>query len=264
LRLIGDECLILVRCWNRSRDAAARRILSPSQRSMGARMTVNLKQLVAQTCALLIAFALALFIPAGTLRWRPGWVFLGLFGAFVNGISLWLLRHNPALLRERMTGFTPDQKPWDKALLALTGVTFFAWLVAMPLDAVRFRWSRMPAGLRAVGAAVLLGSFALFFLAFRENAYLSPVVRIQGERGQVVVATGPYRHVRHPMYAGFLLFVLGTALLLGSRLGLLGGLALGGLVARRAVLEERALRAGLPGYGAYLGRVRFRLIPRVW
>lgn len=227
-------------------------------------MRINLTQLIAQTGALLIAFALALFVPAGTIAWRSGWIFLAMFGGFVNAISLWLLRHNPALLRERMRGFTPDQKIWDKILLALTGVLFFAWLIVMPLDAVRFRWSRVPAWLRSVGAATLLGSFVVFFLTFRENSYLSPVVRIQDERGQTVVSTGPYRYVRHPMYSGFLLFVLGTALLLGSRLGVLGGFVLGGLVARRAVLEERALREGLPGYGDYLARVRTRLIPKVW
>jgi protein-S-isoprenylcysteine O-methyltransferase Ste14 len=104
----------------------------------------------------------------------------------------------------------------------------------------------------------------VFFATFRENSFLSPMVRIQKERGQTVISSGPYRVVRHPMYAGFLLFVVGTALLLGSWLGLLAGVILAVAVARRAVLEERMLRAELDGYDAYAARVRFRLVPGVW
>ena len=128
--------------------------------------------------------------------------------------------------------------------MLLTGVLFFAWLILMPLDAVRFQWSQVPVWLQVVGAMVLLGSFSLFFLTFRENSYLSPVVRIQEERGQTVVSTGPYHYVRHPMYAAFVLLVLGTPLLLGSWYGILLGLILVVMVARRAVLEERTLPEG--------------------
>src|SRR5215475_12104432 len=111
---------------------------------------------------------------------------------------------------------------------------------------------------------IFLGSFALLFLTFRENAYLSPVVRIQGERGHTVVSTGPYRHVRHPMYAAIVVFVVGTSLLLGSWSGLLVGSLFVVLLAWRAVLEERTLRRELPGYARYMARVRYRLVPRVW
>ena len=103
-------------------------------------------------------------------------------------------------------------------------VFFLAWLVLMPLDAVRFRWSEMPGWLQVAGAILLLGSFYLFFLTFRENPYLSPVVRVQSERGQTVISTGPYHYVRHPMYAAAILFMAGTALMLGSWYGLLMGL----------------------------------------
>ena len=109
-----------------------------------------------------------------------------------------------------------------------------------------------------------MGSFYLFYLTFRENSFLSPAVRIQTERAQTVVSTGPYAYVRHPMYAGFVLFTLGTTLLLGSWYGLLGGLLLIGMVARRAVLEERALQEELEGYSAYMTRVRYRFVPHLW
>ena len=88
-----------------------------------------------------------------------------------------------------MTGFKkPDQQAWDKGLMLLTGVLFCAWLILMPVDAVRLQWSQVPVWLQVVGAMVLLGLCALFFLTCWENSYLSPVVRIQEERGQVVTS----------------------------------------------------------------------------
>jgi protein-S-isoprenylcysteine O-methyltransferase Ste14 len=134
----------------------------------------------------------------------------------------------------------------------------------MALDAVRFNWSSVPIWLQGVGATALLGSFSLLFLTFRENAYLSPVVRIQEERRQTVIATGPYHYVRHPMYAAILVFIVGTSLLLGSWYGVLFGLIFMVMLARRAVLEERTLREALPGYAAYMAQVKYRLIPYVW
>jgi len=115
-----------------------------------------------------------------------------------------------------------------------------------------------------VEAVILLCSFYPFFLTFRENPYLSPAVRVQAERGQTVISTGPYRYVRHPMYAAMIPFVIGTAFLLGSWYGLLMGLFLVVVIAFRAVQEERVLRADLPGYVAYVARVKYRFIPYVW
>jgi protein-S-isoprenylcysteine O-methyltransferase Ste14 len=109
-----------------------------------------------------------------------------------------------------------------------------------------------------------VASFLLISLTFRENAFLSPTVRIQEERGQTTISTGPYHYVRHPMYAGGLLLFLGTSLLLGSWYGLLLILIMiPGLVVR-AVLEERVLLKELPGYDAYMAQVKYRLIPNVW
>ena len=107
-------------------------------------------------------------------------------------------------------------------------------------------------------------SFYLLFLTFRENSYLSPVIRIQGERGHTIVSTGPYHYVRHPMYAAILVFMVGTALLLGSWFGILAGLVPLLILARRAVLEERTLLQKLDGYAAYMAQVKFRLIPYIW
>jgi protein-S-isoprenylcysteine O-methyltransferase Ste14 len=228
-------------------------------------MTVNLKQLTAQIAGMFAVFALALFLAAGTVAWPAGWAFLVLFFGFTIALSRWLLRHNPGLLTERMTGIgKPDQKSWDKLFFVVANVLFLAWLVVMPLDAVRFHWLQMPEWLQAVGAILLLCSFELFFLTFRENAYLSPAVRLQAERGQTVVSTGPYQYVRHPMYAAAIIFLVGTTLLLGSGYGLILGLILVVAIAVRAVREEHTLRAELPGYDAYMAHVNYRLIPYVW
>ncbi len=211
-----------------------------------------------------MVFGLVLFLAAGTVAWLSGWAFLVLFAGFTIALTWWLLRHNPGLLTERMTGIgKPNQPVWDRVFFVAIELLFLAWLVLMPLDAVRFRWSRMPGWLQVVGAVLLLGSFYLFFLTFRENPYLSPAVRIQTERGQTVISTGPYRYVRHPMYAGIIPFVAGTTFLLGSWYGLLGLILVAGVVFR-AVREERVLRQELPGYEEYMARVKYRLIPYVW
>lgn len=184
-------------------------------------MVVNLKLLAVQIIGMFVVFAASLFLAAGTVLWPAGWAFLMLFFGFTLALSLWLLKHNPGLLTERMTGIgKPDQKTWDKVFYVGANVIFLAWLVLMPLDAVRFRWSQMFLLLQAVGGLLLLCSFYLFFLTFRENAYLSPAVRIQTERKHTVISTGPYRYVRHPMYATALLFLISTTLLLGSWYGL--------------------------------------------
>jgi protein-S-isoprenylcysteine O-methyltransferase Ste14 len=146
----------------------------------------------------------------------------------------------------------------------MAGVGFFTWLALMALDAVRFHWSGMPFWLQGAGVILLLASFVLFFLTFRENAYLSPAVRIQTERGQVVVSTGPYLYVRHPMYAAFILYALGTTLLLGSWYGLLPAFVLILMVGWRSVQEESTLREELPGYEEYMATVKYRIIPYLW
>jgi len=229
-------------------------------------MTVNLKLLKVEYVLLFVVFALALFLGAGTVFWLAGWAYLVLFFGSNVALARWLLRHDPGLLKERMTGGLgkPGQPTWDKVFFVLLEVYFFAWLVLMSLDAVRFRWSQMPGWLQVAGAVLLPGSFYLFFLTFRENPYLSPAVRIQRERGQTVISTGPYHYVRHPMYAAAIIYMAGTALMLGSWYGLLMGLIFVIGIAFRAVQEERVLSAELPGYDEYMAQVKYRFIPNVW
>lgn len=222
------------------------------------------KQQIGQIITFFVLFALALFLPAGTLAWQAGWIFLILFFSFYVAITFWLIRHNPGLLEERLRLSRPNQQGWDKVLFPVLMIGIYAWLIFLSLDAARLRWSPVPPWLQFAGAIMLFCSFILLFLTFRENTYLSTVVRIQEERGHTLVSTGPYQYVRHPMYAAILVFMIGTSLLLGSWYGILVGLLFLTILGRRAMLEERTLRQELPGYAAYMARVKYRIVPYVW
>lgn len=210
-------------------------------------------------------FAALLFGAAGTVAWAAGWVFLALFWGCALAITLDISRRDPALLRERMKSPVQQGQPiLDRVFLGVIGVAFFSWLALMGLDAVRFQWSTVPLWVQAIGAAGIVLAFWIIGRVFRENTFLAPVVRVQEERGQTVVSTGPYAVVRHPMYAGALVLFLATPLLLGSWWGLAAAVVLTAAMSLRIPLEERELRRSLPGYPEYAARVRSRLLPGIW
>jgi protein-S-isoprenylcysteine O-methyltransferase Ste14 len=167
-------------------------------------------------------------------------------------------------MKERMRLGAPDQQGWDKVLFPVMEIFFIVWLIFISLDAVRFHWSLVPLWLQAIGTMILLSSFYFLFLIFRENSYLSPVVRVQEEHGHKVVSTGLYHYVRHPMYMAILVFIVGTSLMLGSWYGLIFVIICMAILARRAVLEEHMLLKELPGYSDYTTQVKHRFIPYVW
>ena len=133
-------------------------------------MKVNIKLQIGETIGFFVAFALALFLPAGTLVWPAGWAFLLLFFGFYLAVTIWLFNHNPGLMQERLHLGTSDQQGWDKVLFPLMAISPLAGMAFMSFDAVRFHWSSMPAWLQIFGAIILLGSFYLLFLTFRENS----------------------------------------------------------------------------------------------
>ncbi|MBN9562654.1 MAG: isoprenylcysteine carboxylmethyltransferase family protein [Alphaproteobacteria bacterium] len=220
---------------------------------------------VVQNLAFAVIFALLLFLPAGTWAWPQGWIFLAIFFGCSQATGLWLRKTNPALLAERMKSpFSADQRPLDRAIIVAIMVCLCAWLVFMPLDACRFGWSHTPLWAQVIGAVLILGAFWGWVGVLRANSFASVKVRVQQERGQTVVSTGPYAIVRHPMYSYVLPLLIGTPLLLGSLWGLLGVAIVMPLLALRALGEEAVLKDGLPGYRAYADKVRFRLIPGLW
>ena len=230
------------------------------------RATMNmLRRLIIQTLAFVVVMAALLFVPAGTADWPGAWAFLGEMAVASVAIGLWLARHDPGLLAERMSGlFRPGQARTDRMLMAVFLALNVAWLPAMALDAMRYRVSHVAVSVQVIGAVAVALCFYLAFLTFRANSYAAAAVRVQAERGHRVVTHGPYAVVRHPMYAGALCYFLGTPLLLGSWWGLAFAPVLIVLIAVRAVTEERMLSAALEGYPAYAARVRYRLIPFVW
>jgi protein-S-isoprenylcysteine O-methyltransferase Ste14 len=212
-----------------------------------------------------LALALVIFLPAGTLDWPQAWIFLAIFILCSTVIGVWLLRTDPDLLAARMASpMSRDQRPRDRAIILAIMVLYFASFIFMGLDARRFGWSHVPVWLEAIGAVLIVISFWGNVAVMRANSFAAVNVRVQPERGQTVASTGPYAVVRHPMYAYVLPLLIGTPLLLGSAWGLLWLLPLLGLLAARIIGEEAVLIEGLPGYRDYAMRVRYRLIPGIW
>jgi protein-S-isoprenylcysteine O-methyltransferase Ste14 len=209
--------------------------------------------------------AILLFVPAGTIYWTGAWIFL--IESFVVSVvfGLSLASHDPALLKERLRfPIQKGQSIQDKIVTGVLVLLYFSWFAFMALDAIRFKWSSVPAWLQGPGALGVLVACYIGYLTLCENTFAVPVVKIQKERAHTVITSGPYRHVRHPMYAGMIFYLLCAPLLLGSWWGLLWGCVLLGVFAIRIQVEEGTLRKELPGYNEYAARVRYRLIPRVW
>lgn len=222
-------------------------------------------KLITQTLLWYGVMGLALFVAAGTVHWPAAWFFLAQMIALSLIAGTWLARVDPALVRERLAPPVQKNQPTaDKILLSIFLMLFIGWLALMGLDAIRFRWSAVPSWARVLGELVLLLSIWICLRVFRANSFAAPVVKIQGDRGQQVVTTGPYRYIRHPLYAGALTFFVGVSLLLGSRWGLVAAFVLGMMLVVRIQIEEKTLRAGLEGYNEYAERVHYRLIPLVW
>lgn len=220
---------------------------------------------IVQNLALNAVICLLLFLPAGTLAWPQAWIFLAIFNICSQAIGVWLLKTNPALLAERMKSpVSADQRPRDRLVMIAIAIFFCVWLVFIGLDARRFGWSYAPLWTQAIGAALIVGAFYGWVGVLRANSFAAVTVRLQKERDQTVISTGPYAVVRHPMYAYAMLLLIGTPLLLGSLWGLLGVPLAMSLMAARALGEEDLLMDGLPGYRDYAAKVRFRLLPGVW
>ena len=212
---------------------------------------------------LLAAFMGALiFGLAGTLRYWQAWLYLVLFFGLSGLLTAELLRRDPALLERRMKGGPQaERRPAQRIIMVGASLAFLSLLAVPALD-YRFHWSSVPV------AGIVLGNvlFAIGFLfvgrVYRENTYTSATIEIH--EGQRVVDTGPYAIVRHPMYSGALLYMLGTPLALGSYWGLLGFVLMLLVIVWRLQDEEEMLARELPGYAEYRTRVRWRLLPGVW
>lgn len=212
--------------------------------------------------ATVLFFAVLLMVPAGRWDWALGWVYVGIMVVHVFITWACLRRWNPELIERRMR-FGEGTKTWDKVWAVLYAPVMIAVYVVAGLEA-RDGVPSLPGILWPLGLVLFILGAAVFTWSMVVNPFFEKTVRIQTDRGQRVIDTGPYAHVRHPGYVGFAGWILATPLLLGSAWAFIpAALALIGLVVRTA-LEDRTLHAELPGYPEYAARVRFRLIPGVW
>lgn len=221
--------------------------------------------LVVEFAVLMAVLAGVLFGAAGTAQWPSGWAYLGLFLSVGLVFSLWLAAVDPDLLAERLKPpVQRGQARWDRLFMLAVMALYIGWHILMAADARRFGWSHAPAWAQVLGGVLFAASYLGIGWVFRTNSFAAPVVRVQSERAQTVIDTGPYAIVRHPMYAFAALQFIGVPLVLGSWWGLAAIPLLYGGVAWRAVREEGVLRAELAGYDDYARRVRWRLAPGVW
>jgi protein-S-isoprenylcysteine O-methyltransferase Ste14 len=224
-----------------------------------------LARMIVQSAAWIIFMGFLLFWPAGNWLWPEAWAFLIIFTVGSILFCAWLWRRDPALLESRMSYLKQQgQSLWDRVFMGFVLVGWNVWLIVMALDAQRWHASHIPSWLEAAGALLIVAGFTATVPVFRANSFAAPVVRVQDERGQYVIDTGPYAVVRHPMYAAGLLYLVGMPLLLGSWYGLIGTALIAIGIAWRASKEENLLKRDLAGYGAYMTRVRWRLVPYVW
>jgi protein-S-isoprenylcysteine O-methyltransferase Ste14 len=211
---------------------------------------------------LAIVMGLLVFLPAGTVRYWQAWVFLAVFLGTSLLITIYLMKKNPALLERRLRGGpTAEKENTQKVIMFFTSIGFIGLLVLSALDH-RFGWSAMPVCLVIAGDTLILTGFYLVFLVYKENPFSSATIEVA--QSQEVISTGPYALVRHPMYAGGLLYLPGISLALGSFWGLVPLAAMVPFLLWRLFDEERFLSRHLPGYTDYCAKVRWRLIPRVF
>lgn len=208
------------------------------------------------------AFGVILFLPAGTVHWIEGWIFMIFLSVYIVYSTVWLMKNNPELLKERLR--TKNTQKWDKIILFLFGICFVALFVMPGLD-FRYQWTRhIPLIVKVFAFTGLFISFTIIFLVTKENTYASKSIKIQKEREHKVITTGPYRYVRHPLYAGGMILLICIPLALGSLYSLIPGVLCMILFIFRTYLEDTMLHEMLPGYREYAQKTRYRLVPGIW
>ena len=221
-------------------------------------MKLACSALIKFTAGLLLVGAL-LFLPAGSLAYMNGWLFIGLLFIPMLFLGIVLLIKAPNLLEKRLSA--KEKESTQKGVVALSGLLFIAGFVVAGLD-FRFGWSKMPLWIVITASVVLLISYGLYAEVMRENAYLSRTIEVQ--ENQKVVDTGLYGIVRHPMYAVTLWLFLAIPVVLGSWWSLLCFLPYIAVIVIRIRNEETVLEAGLDGYVEYKKRIKYRILPFIW
>lgn len=216
----------------------------------------------AATAKFLVALALLILVPTGSIRYWQGWLLWSNFALWYVAFTPYFLKHDPALLERRLqAGPAAERQPIQKRLQLVAGICVCALFVMSALDH-RLGWSTVPISAELAGNVLVAAGFWFMFAVFRENSFASSIIEVSA--GQKVIDTGPYAILRHPMYAGALLMFAGVPPALGSWWGLVVLLPIAAILAIRLLDEEKFLVRNLPGYAEYCVKVRHRLIPGVW
>jgi protein-S-isoprenylcysteine O-methyltransferase Ste14 len=211
---------------------------------------------------LLLVMAALLFLPAWTLAYWQAWAFLAVFGAAALAITLYLMKKEPKLLERRVyAGPTAEKETTQKIIQTITSIGFIAMLVISALDH-RFAWTPIPLYISLAGDALVALGFLTIFVVYKENTFASAIIELAPE--QTVISTGPYKLVRHPMYMGAFVLLVGIPFSLGSLWGLFVIALMMPALIWRLLDEETFLAKNLPGYREYQNAVRCRLVPFIW
>jgi len=222
---------------------------------------LNLRAL-AGLIQLLVIMALLIFVPAGTLDYPQAWIFLAVFFTPVLAITIYLMKNDPKLLERRIKAGPADEKETSQKIIQFLAMIDFIAVMLVPAFDHRFAWSAVSPYVVAAGDILVVLGFLIVFLVFKENTFTSAIIELSSE--QKVIATGPYALVRHPMYIGALIMLVGVPIALGSWWGLLTVVAMTLVIVWRLLDEEKFLARNLSGYSEYQNAVRYRLLPFVW
>jgi protein-S-isoprenylcysteine O-methyltransferase Ste14 len=211
---------------------------------------------------LIIIMATSLFLPAWDLCYREAWIFLAVFFFPVLAITLYLVKRDPKLLERRVkAGPGAEKVKSQKIIQFLASIAFIMIFTVSAIDH-RFKWSMVPVYLVVVGDTLVALGFLIIFFVFKENSFASATIEVGLE--QTIVSTGLYAIVRHPMYFGAFVMLIGTPIALGSWWGLLAVIPIIVIIVWRLLDEELFLEKNLPGYLAYRNKVKNRLLPFIW
>jgi protein-S-isoprenylcysteine O-methyltransferase Ste14 len=217
------------------------------------------KMVISRFAGALLVTMLMFFLPAGTFQYPEAWVFIGIIFIPMTLVLVYLLKNDTGLLARRMR--LREKEAQQKRIVKLSYIPFVLAFL-MPGFDKRFGWSHVPLGEVIVADVLVLLGYCLVFLVFRENRYASRIIEV--EKGQTVIASGPYAVIRHPMYLGSLLMYVFSPLALGSYWAVLPGLLIIPVLVARILNEEKVLLRDLHGYQEYVQKTRYRLIPGVW
>ena len=220
-------------------------------------------RLLFQVLFLLIILAVLLFLPAGKLNWPQAWFFILMIGIYFLLYIFLGIRKDPEQTQER-SQMAENVKRWDKVIMGIYTVLLPTVFIIAGFDVGRFGWSKAPLSIQLVGWIGLILAAALILWTVRANTYLSRYARIQDNREQKVIISGPYRFVRHPMYLGILILFSCIGPALSSLFALIPSVIIDILFIIRTAKEDKMLQTELEGYQAYSQKVRYRLLPGIW